>query len=346
MQTLRLNLSLTIQPSNGPLMVLLDNFESPEIRPNGQGSGALTGTRLLWNQHGRGGAGFEETSTEESHDGNRSLKITVESGQFYPQFIPYTASGTVNMHDFVQPPSDWQTDTFNRMRFWILLPPGVTAKSPGYSNFDIGTYLRKSNPTGSGNNQEEGGGHWYHLYNFDYTGEWHQVIMDTHPSDARGKPSGRELGDQEYVTGEFGVWNYFDALTRFYIHQSQTSQYNVGYYLDGFELYHDPNPGNVDQVFSLNGVYVPSSNTIQVGWSRRKDEATIKHEVRYSFSDIHASGWEAATEAPGIVESNHNSGRSTMGYVSDQIDVTGHDKIYIAIKPENSNLFRQIAIST
>ena len=67
--------------------VLLDDFESTEIRRNGQTS-STPSNNLLWNQREPGGTGFEETSTEESHDGNRSLKITLESKEMYSQFLP------------------------------------------------------------------------------------------------------------------------------------------------------------------------------------------------------------------------------------------------------------------
>ena len=337
-------------PLDDFLTVLLDDFEAAEIRPNGYNSSEES-DNLLWNQDASsnpdgGGEGSEETSTEEAYNGQRSLKITIHSQEFYPQFLPYTAdNGILNMHDFIQPTSAWQTDTFNRMRFWIKIPPGFQAKEGGRHNFNIGTFLRKSN--GSSHNQEDGGGHWYHWYNFDYTGEWHQVIMDTHPHHVRGASGNTEHGDQEYVTNE-PDWNYFDGLTRFYLNLNQRPpSYPAVLYFDKFELYYDPNPENVQQVYSLHGVYIPASNMLKVGWSRDKNENDVDHEVRYAFSDIHKSGWATATPAPGgVITPPGWAGYNGMLYQTDQIDVMGYDKIYIAIKPTNSQTFRQIVIPT
>ena len=84
---------------------------------------------------------------------------------------------------------------------------------------------------------------------------------------------------------------------------------------------------------------------IFVGWNRNKDENSVKHEVRYAFQDIYNVGWNAATPAPGgIVTPPGWQGYNGMDWSTQSIDMSSEDLIYIAIKPQNSSQFRQIAI--
>src|SRR5262249_868280 len=109
-------------------------------------------------------------------------------------------------------------------------------------------------------------------------------------------------------------YTYFDLLAGFYLDfpyltGAQGWPAPVDFYLDGFELYEETNPENTDQVASLHAAYVPSSNTIQVGWQRNKLDDVTPHEVRYSFTDVFVSGWDAATPAPnGVVTPRAGSG--------------------------------------
>ena len=80
-------------------------------------------------------------------------------------------------------------------------------------------------------------------------------------------------------------------------------------------------------------------------WERFKDDNTINHEVRYSFSDIHQIGWDAATPAPnGTITPPGWQGYNGMFYDTTALPLAGHSVVYIAIKPQNSNLFTQIAV--
>src|SRR5262249_29497958 len=102
---------------------------------------------------------------------------------------------------------------------------------------------------------------------------------------------------------------------------------------------------NLDQIYSLNGVYIPSSNKVHVGWNRNKNENSVKHEVRYSFDDVFRVGWANAIAAPGgLITPPGFGGYNLMSWETTAINVTGKKVIYIAIKPQNSSLFRQIAI--
>lgn len=294
--------------------------------------------------------GHVEISNEEAFEGNLSLKAVVESA--YNSFVQYhTYEEAEYEWDYIRekqaklhPERPWVLNKYNRMRFWVKVAPGTIKERVRQHNIEIGTYIRASN--GDRSDAESGGEHYYHSYNIGYTGEWHQIIVDTHPQHARGANGGIEHGNLEYPTNEPG-YNYFDLLTRFYYQgTSGLTSYPGANYFDGFEFYYDPNPENIDQIYGLNGVYVPSSNTITVGWSRDKDENSISHEVRYSYTDIHDSGWSNAIAAPGVnnIDPPGTGGYNGMEYSTNEIDVSGHNFVYIGIKPENSNLFRQIKI--
>jgi hypothetical protein len=209
--------------------------------------------------------------------------------------------------------------------------------SGGSENVQMGTYVRAQN-----GDPGTAGDHYYHFYNFEYTGEWEQVIFDSHPSYLIGAGGNTEVGNVATI----GSWNYMDALTRFYFDgQNGLSGTPATFYFDGFELFTRPANENIDQVYAMHAVYVPSSNKIQVGWSRRKDQDTLTYEVRYSFQDIYASGWGAATAAPsGTIPGNGNGAYALMEWSTTAINVSGHDKIYVAIKPQNASTFRQITI--
>jgi hypothetical protein len=229
------------------------------------------------------------------------------------------------------------------MRFWVKVPSSIQVEPAGQANIQIGTYVRSS--TGDPASAESGGNHYYHHFNIPYTGQWHQVILDTHPNHERGGDGSTEWGNKLYPTGE-SAFNYFDALTRFYFDvQGSLTSNPSNFYFDNFELYKEPNAENVNQIYSLNGVYTPSTNEVYIGWMRNKNENSVNHEVRYAFSDIFASGWSAATPAPnGIVSPPGWQGYNGMEWKSRALSLSGRSGVYIGIKPQNSSSFRQILI--
>jgi hypothetical protein len=279
----------------------------------------------------------------------------------YTELLPGWVDGFHFMHEFVKDPAAYKLNTYNRLKFWILVPPGIDFVTDGDNTFQFGTFVRCSGCDIT--SQESGGNHYYHNLNLGYTGAWHQVIIDTHPSHQRGAEGFIEWGNQPYPTcstaatpggmllgggssADCGTFNAFDANTQFYIDSGYTNiPSGSNFYIDSFELYQEMNDENVDQIYSLNGVYVPGSNTIRLGWNRRKDEdPSIAYEVRYSSTDVFKSGWDAATPAPSGTVTSAGGAYNTMFYVTDQINVTGLSQIYMAIKPTNSNKFRQIVI--
>ena len=297
--------------------------------------------------------GIAEISTDTAKYGDKSLRVTVQfngetgdpnSGNIYMQFRPVQCNGhTVNMWEFVE--DTYTFDYYNRMRIWIKIAEGVTKLPDGKKNTAIGTYVRKQDADPL--DQEDGGGHYYHEFNLQYTGEWHQLLWDFHPHARRGDSGGLDRGVLEYPTTTGAGWNAFDALNRWYIdiNWRPPDPYPGVYYIDHIELFHDPNPENVLQIYSLHGTFVPSTNMLYVGWSRYKPEGTIDHEVRYAFSSVHSLGWANATPAPnGIVSPLGQGGYNGMEYETNLINVGTNDIIFVAIKPENSSDIREIRI--
>jgi len=349
---------------------ILDRFEEG-LRILNPGSDERN--RYLW-QHACGdnsqracSQGNLSITTENSRNGGTSLKYEMtdvlagKAGQASSAYLRFRSMTDVdyvrhNAREFITSGS-WKSDTYNRLRFWVKVPPGFGKEfstGGGRSNMNIGTYVRSSHGRQSRAGSEEsglGGGHYYHTFNIPYTGAWHQIILDTHPSHGRGASPWIEWGNMPYPTGERG-FNYFDALTIFYVDFVGTgfyhalSKYPADFYFDDFEFYKDTNPENVEQIFSLNGVYAPADNRVYVGWNHPKDDEKTKYEVRYAFEDIYSlpNKWNDAKEAPKGTVSPAGGVYNLMEYSTTGIKVAGHDTIYIAIKPRNSALFRQIAL--
>lgn len=330
---------VTVHPAPASCKILLDDFEGTTIRE------ASPGGVLLWGQYtsGAGGNGFASIDTEDAQSGSQCLKIELYSEQFYAQFLPHVPNGVANMHEYVQPPDKWRTDYFNRMQFWIKVPPGQTPRDKGKASANLGTYCRKSD--GNRRDQEDGGGHWYHNFNLEDVGpHWYQLLLDTHPNHRRGANGQTEHGDQEYVTGEPGVWNYFDALTRFYLNVDRTNPIPSTWRLDNFRLYRETADEEIDKVYSLNGIHIADEQRTIVKWMRHKNENYVNHEVCYSHEDIHEHGWDSAIPAPGgLCKPLGWQGYNGMEYETTEI-VPQCENLYIGIKPENSNRFRQIIL--
>ena len=346
--------------------VMLDDFEAPVrvVNPNLD----KPWQRNLWSIYPSGdlsrrsaSMGTLSISPEDVHGGRSSLKALVSGeipppttapGGLYLLFYPYTERDNHwhFLHEYVRA-GEWKPGIYNRLRFWVKVPKSFEGmrKPVGQFNMDFGSYIRSSNgnPVGSGGSESGlGGGHYYHRFNIPYSGEWHQVIVDEHPTHQRGGSGYSEWGDMPNPTGEQG-FTYFDLLTTFYLDFEShlpLASYPSAFYFDDFELYKETNPENTEQISSLNGVYIPAKNEIFVGWNHPKDDDKTKHEVRYSFDDIHKIGWDRALPAPDGIVKPVGTAYNGMEYSTTKIAVAGHDHVTIAIKPQGSTLFRQIVI--
>src|SRR5579872_5796747 len=199
---------------------ILDDFEAASRRVV-QPLSTADNLKYLWGLYLGGGP--VDIVTSDHHDGTHSLKATQSSGtDFQLQLYTYTEnlSGWTNAWQYarqfvnnplMQPSGGtpaWPLNQMNRLRFWIKLPPGYTGAFPDH-NFEFGTYIRDlvtADSLAESSNQ-----HYYHFLDLRSTGEWEQVIIDTHPDHQRGTSGGIEVADspQTPVPG----YNYFDMLT-------------------------------------------------------------------------------------------------------------------------------------
>jgi hypothetical protein len=334
----------------GAQTYVLDNFEAASLRIVQPSEPSVL--KYLWNL----GIGNGPTSltTVDKHDGVQSLLSHYTGGTNWQfQFYTYTVSlpgwpdGWHYIRRFANNPSmnpsggspAWQTGKINRLRFWIKVPPSVQRAGGGDHNFEFGTFLARSGAEASGETDNH---HHYHFFDIGYSGQWEQIIVDTHADHIRGAVGDAEQPDLLYPYQDGNT--YFDLMTRFYLDFYYITTAG-DYYIDGFELYQDQNPQNVDQVRNLQAVYIPNTNEVRVQWGRRKDQTTVLHEVRYAFTDIFSIGWANATPAPnGTITPPGSGGFNRMSWSATTINLSGRSTLYVAIKPQNSSLFSQISI--
>lgn len=286
--------------------------------------------------------------------GARSLKMSMVSGPgLYAQWNPYDGVSRyfARQQGFCQQYNLWQFNTINRFSFWLYNPSNGEPEygNIGQNNFYMGTYVKRvTNPNNS--SDEDGGGHFYH--NFEVArGAWSKCVMDWHPSHERGADPNVEHGEKQYpTTGDPpSTYNYWDAYTRWYISHAQggvggTPVYNI----DDLRFWQETNPEDLDNVYSLCASYTQSTNRIYLTWNRKKGVAyeNDPYDVRYSFSDIHTIGWNNATPAPGgtgIIPPGGGS-YATVPYDTTQIDVSGQNTIYLAVRKQGQPNFRQIEL--
>jgi PKD repeat protein len=318
------------------------------------------------NEYGGDGFGTEGgTATVGVNTANSITGAAVDmhltAGQLYAEFNPYNYAGNPAYpsprgwaQDYSANPTQWQDNTYNRMSFWVYVPTTDTAfTTDGSQGWEFGTYVKQiTNPDLT--SDEVGGEHYYHLLNLPNLGTWVQVVINTHPDHRRGDPGSTDPGVVTYpTTSTYGgddpanTYNYFDTLTRFYLQQPYTapSAYPADYLIDGIQFYQDPYQENDAQVYNLTGTYRASDNQLAVTWNRDKAEDTVNQEVRYAFSDIHQLGWANATAAPnGTITPPGGGAYNNMVYDTTGINMAGHSVVYIAIKPQNSDLFTEIAV--
>lgn len=289
------------------------------------------------------------------------LKLSLTEGfSLYTQWNPYDGSGRGFTRDYLENPAGWQFNTYNRFRFWFFpASNGSVEQFNGTNNYYLGTYVKRVT-NAARYSDEEGGNHYYHSFNL-LRNQWALCVFNSHPSHRRGNSGGTDPGNLPYpTTPEYGgsgdpsrTYNYFDTLTRFYIQEVNklTNVFPRDYWIDEIEFYQEPNPENDEQVYSICASYNRTDNRIFLSWSRLKDENSIKHEVRYSFSEIYDNtrpdkGWSNATPAPnGLIKPPGWQGYNGMVYDTSAIPIdTNKSMIYLIIKPENSNLFSQIRL--
>lgn len=317
------------------------NFDGPTVPINKAGFAYP----IYYSGTNEGGVFAGSIDTTNKIAGVSSLRMHVTSGSgLYAQFNPYDANGRGFAREYASNPAAWKFNTYNRMRYWLFNPAnGAPERSSGMQNFYMGTYVKKVTNADS-YSDESGGGHYYHPFNI-LRNSWSMCTLNMHPGHGRGEPGGVDTGNTPYPTSDpANTYNYFDALTRWYISAEGGTGLPMDYGLDEIDFYREAMPENDEQVYSICVSYTKSNNRFFVTWNRHKDENNVNHELRYAFSDIHVLGWDKATAAPnGTIAPPGWQGYNGMVYDTTAIDVTGRSEIYLAIKPNNSTTFSQVA---
>lgn len=306
----------------------------------------------VWSD-GRGGEGgvfsgsIDVTDSVSGNSFKAHLVATAGSiNMFYAQFNPYDGVGREFARTYADDPTTWRFNTYNRWSYWIKPPAELDRPyaTDGQGNANIGAYA-KTVTNANYYSDEDGGGHFYYNQNWPLTGTWVQCTMNFYPDHWRGNSGGDEPGSAERITGESN-YNLFDALTRFYFQANNPpASLPADYRIDEIKFYREVNAEPEQQVRDVCSTYLPSANRVIVTWMRNKNENDVKHEVRYAFSDIHTLGWSNATPAPdGVVTPPGYQGYNGMFYDTGSINVAGRSVLYLAIKPQNTNLFAQVAV--
>ena len=325
-----------------PSMVL-NNFNGPTVPLNVSGE-TYPDQWVGW------GPATISVNSSDAITGN-SIQFNVTSGGLYAQFNPYDGIGRTFARDYSANPAAWQFNTYDRMSFWIKRPTSASPlETTGRGNANVGWYVKQiTNAVYS--SDEAGGNHYYNGLNLPNNGQWTHVILNMHPDHRRGDAGDVDPGNLPYPTATDGpdggddppsTFNFFDTPTRFYIQENY--QYPGIYLIDDIQFYQETATENDAQVYSLTSNYDPTMNEVIVTWEHHRDDLNINHEVRFSFSDIHQIGWAAATPAPNGILTPTGNAYNGMVYDTTALPLSGHSVVYIAIKPQNSNLFTQIAV--
>ncbi len=324
---------------------MLADFEGEAVPANGDGDAYP----YQYSAVGKGEVRLDAGAPQ----GSQNVALILEEGRAYPHFNPYNFAGgkpgaTVGRgfaREYGLAGQEWRFNTYNRLSFWVKNPTNAAPLATGgRANIEFGTYV-KTVQNADSHSDEAGGNHYYHFLNIAPTGTWTKVVLNMHPNHQRGGPGGKEWGNLVHPTGETD-YNYWDTFTRFYFEYLQPPMsYPAVFKYDAFEFYREPNGENDDQVYSIAATYVPEKNRLIMTWFRNKTDDKIAHEVRYATRDIHEIGWGAATPAAnGIVRPAGENGYNGMVYDTSELPLADCEVLYLAIKPENSDVFSEISL--
>ena len=318
---------VALRSDGEPVRMVLQNFDGPTPPTNRAGNGYPSPN-----------AGFGRFTASISPDAvaGNSLRLRLTDGALKAQFDPESKTERTWTRDYVADPVGWRFSTYNRFRFWIKTPASTNGHlTNGAGNLNVGAHTR---------NAVSGDAAYVHRLNVPNLGAWTQVVLNAHPNNRIGRHDPEEVGELANPTGESDR-NYFDVLSRFFIEDDAPKSYPADYFLDEMEFYQEPQRENDAQVYSLTGTFVPAQNRVLVTWSRAKHEDGVKHELRYAFKDIHKLGWQSATPAPqGVVTPPGKADRNGMVYDTTELPLAAQDVVYLAIKPQNADVFTQIRI--
>ena len=163
-------------------------------------------------------------------------------------------------------------------------------------------------------------GHPYHWFGPCLPGAWNQFIVDERPTYSYdSKNSGRKVQRTRYPYdnvsdrgGDCGdtTHNWWDCAIYYYCHFAgggfmcpMSTGYDSPFYFGTQTLYQDPYPKDtacVNFIASVSGAYRADLGTtgngeVHVSWENGRQNR-LRVEVRWSFADIHANGWDSASK--------------------------------------------------
>ncbi|MDB5046946.1 MAG: hypothetical protein JWO30_17 [Fibrobacteres bacterium] len=275
-----------------------------------------------------------------------ALQMNMTSGHLYTQFNPYNLNGTRGFaRQYVSAPASWQFNTYNRMEFWFKVPAnGTPAPTDGNQTYQLGTYVKRV-ANADMYSDETGGTHYYHHFNAPNNNHWTKVVMNNHPNHQRGGSGSTEWGVLNHPTGEAN-YNYFDALTRWYINDpyGRTASFPMAYKLDDVRFYRETRNEN-DSLYTISASYEPATHKTFISVNMWKRNVFPIHEFRFSRNDILTNGWASATQCPnGRITPPGDGGYNTVVYQSSGMTFNVGETIYFAVKPDNSSRMIQISL--
>jgi hypothetical protein len=285
------------------------------------------------------------------------LHVNVQAGNCYLQRNPHNPETGVT-ESLGARVRGYQADTYWRLRFWVRTAAQLWQPPAGSFNLHVGTYLRSKTERSK---QETSilpvpgwrafDGHAYHYYAMPngFENEWHLIEVDSHPHHLRDSNLDLEEWDGQlaYPTGEAG-YNYFDAMTRFYIDFLRPAEnLPVSFEFRKFELLRGEPIANIRQVYGVHAVYSDRRQRIHVGWSCNRhengDQGQVAHALWFSERDFNQGGWAKATCLAREVRAGGTRNYNAMAWEgSFSAPKRGHG--YLAIQPANRAEFRQAEI--
>jgi hypothetical protein len=299
---------------------VLEDFST--LRNNAEGL-------LLWSPYD---AGVNPGQVGGLENGTYRLNVPVGSRP-YVQFFPYPYNEPVGFaHDWLRS-GTWSAGT-NRLSFWIKTDATIARSPDGAQIAEIGTYSKDPKIATADNQQ---GAHYYHLIDSNFVpNRWVRVVLNRTPQHQVGEDP--TINWPENPTASSG-YQYYDGLTRFYF----TDEYgdpavwgNHSYWLRDFQF--DTVSGEPDsQVSTILAFY--DGQKYQVTWAGLKN-TSVTYSIRYKSTSMKSAGFSSGTDGG----TTQNPGTSYTGCYWQSPPMSEAALIYIAIQPQGSTSFTEIAL--
>lgn len=341
--------------------VTMADFGSSYINPtiNNNLSGA---NGKLWRQYPNGIINttpvIQETGTlnfvdkANSPKGSGALRVDMDQGSLYLEMNNNNEADLLYTREVISNQDQlgltWEEGKVNRHEIYLLPSSDFVGRDDGGQHgrgLQFGTYFRGSN--GARNNNESGGGnHYYHQYSLRQNNAWWKCVADEHPGHIRGLSGGLEHGNRPYPI--VGDKRYYDLMTRFYWDFQHTPNFTQSseWWADAPRFYQEINIENEDQVYAPSISYNANTQSLMFFFATNKNEV-ISYEVRYAYQDPHLIGFDNCLVPPNnILTKQFQGGYNIMRYINNTIDHAVNDKVYYAVRPVGSSLFKRISIET